>query len=140
MAYVTDNDTTLVLRTSTDSGASWGSPQTVAQAVTGPLEMPGLAASPSASTVVIVWRDGSSGSWNTMLRSYEPNTRTFTGAVQVSSSSGYASSVRSYHGDYLGVAFVTPTELCVAWSDGRGGLSPDVGFGHVYAAIVPANA
>jgi hypothetical protein len=139
LTFVTDNDTNLVLRVSQDGGLSWGSNLTVDQSPTGPIEMPGVAVNPSGTSAVVTWRDGTSGHWNTFARAYSPSNASFSAIERISSSDGFPSSVRSWHGDFLGIASVNETQVCIAWSDGRGGISPDVGFGHIYAAIVAVN-
>ncbi len=102
--------------------------------------MPELVLDPNGLELLLVWRDSSSGDWNTYATAYSLVTGAFTQAVRVSSSSGYSDAVRSWHGDYLGVSFIGRDRACIAWGDGRGGASPDVGFGHIYAAVLTIHA
>lgn len=136
MAYVSNNDTSLWLVTSTDLGGTWGAPRLISAAGNGTLAMPELAVNPAGNALVIVWLGGNDGYWNTYAAALSPQSGTLSTTIRVSSENGYMNDVRSWHGDFLGVAFDGNFTAVTAWSDGRGGDSPDVGFGHIISSVL----
>ena len=64
-----------------------------------------------------------------------PTNSTFLNPVKVSSENGYPSTVMNWHGDFLGVSFVSNNKMIMVWSDGRG-TSDHYGYGHIYSPTV----
>lgn len=136
LTYVSNNDTSLWLVTSTDSGATWTAPRLISNVANGTIAMPSLAVNAAGDTLVVVWLAGNDGYWNTYAAALSTPSGALSSTIRVSSQDGYSNEVRSWHGDFLGVAFDGNTTADVSWSDGRGESTPDVGFGHVYSAVL----
>jgi len=130
LVYASNNGKSLFLVRSDDSGARWTSP-ILLRSSSGLMEMPWLTA--LDGTLILAWRENSSGFWNTYYGRYTPGAA--LAPVKLSDQNGYAADVLNWHGDFLGVAFLGKDRLVVVWSDGRN-LPINYGYGHVFIVIV----
>ena len=135
VVYQSNNGTSLSLVESQAGSENFAAPVVLLHAKSSLVQMPSIALNRGANELSLVWMANSTGYWNAFTAVFPAGKPSILSPVELSSANGYPSETMNWHGDFLGVAYVSGDKYVAVWSDGRG-LSGTYGYGHIYASIV----
>lgn len=134
-AYISGNGRTISLVRSDEENSNFSAPEVLLHLNSSLIQMPIISVNPDGTILALSWIDNSTGYWNTYSSVYSQKDSIFLQPIKVSSENGYASDVLNWHGDFLGLAFLSNSSFITVWGDGRG-LPNYYGYGNIYSAIV----
>lgn len=137
LVYSSDNESELVLQTSSTNGSSWAGPWTLWSGQNLSIETPAVETGPGGNFLGVGWESTQGGHWQTYAAVFSIRSGLLSSPAAVSSAAGFPADVRNWHGWAMGLAILDSAHFVVAWGDGRG-LAGTFGLTHIYASTVVA--